>query len=162
MPHPRAVRDEHHEQCIQVYDLKLDNPELSCVKIAEKLGLNKATVSYWLRFDRFIPYIDEVALERALEGDRGCFLALTIWERDLFWDGLQKRRMAMRRKAWQEWVRNFAQCLGLDDGGQIGDALYKRYGAGFRYRPVQLRLARAARGQVLVRRRDRYGRKNFI
>lgn len=162
MPHPRATRDEHHEQCLQVYELKCEQPELSCVKIAEKLDLNKATVSYWLRYDRFVPYIDEIALERALEGDRACFEGLTLWERDLFYDALQRRRLSMRRKAWEEWVRNFAQCIGLNDGGQIGDSLYKRYGAGFKHRPLQLRVVRPQRGTVLVRRKDRYGRRNFI
>lgn len=122
-------------------------PELSHKKIAEKLDVNDKTVSYWLRNPRrFYPYIDETALQRALEGNKKCFDALTIWERDLFWDGLQKKRMSMGRKAWMEWVQNFAGLLGFKEGGQIGDALHKRY---WRWIQVQTRSAptgpRAAR-----------------
>lgn len=161
MPLPRAVRNEHHEQCLQVYELAALRPELSQKKLGRKLGLNPASVSYWLRHERFSPYIDEIALERALEGNRSAYDGLTLWERDLFWDRLQAQRMSMGHKAWMDWVHVFAGRLGME-GGDIGDRLYKRYGAGFKGRPAKLHTIKPPQGQVLIRRRDRFGRRRFI
>lgn len=46
-----------------------------------RLGVNEGTVRHWLSNPaRFDPYIDWVAVERALLGERKVFKALTIWE----------------------------------------------------------------------------------
>lgn len=161
MPYPRAVRDDHRELCEQVYELR--ELGLGCVRISRKVeGISLATISRWLGYpERFFPWIDEICIERALEGDRGAFDALTIWERDLFWDRLQAKRMSMKARAWEEWVHIYAGRLGMK-GGDIGDRLHKRYGAGFKYRPPELRLVPPQRGKVLIRRKDRFGRRRFI
>lgn len=162
MPYPREIRERNHKICIEVYELYATG--LGCVRIHREVGVvSLATVSAWLhRPERYHPFIDEVAIMRALEGDRHVFDALTIWERDVFYDALQAKRMSMDINAWIEWVQLYAGRLGFPDGGNVGDRLHCRYGAGFLGRPEKRMPARNGKGQITVRRKDRYGRRNFI
>jgi len=55
--------------------------------IGEELGVSRSTVRHWLdNPSRFSPVIDEVAINRALEGDRKVFKNLTAFESKIFWE----------------------------------------------------------------------------
>jgi hypothetical protein len=146
-----------HEQCVRVYELREEG--LGAVRISKQVsGVSVATISRWLADPaRFHPYIDEICVERALEGDRGAYDALTVWERPLFYDGLQKIRMSMRLRRWHEWLPVFAARLDMTSR-ELGALIYKRHGAGFAYRPTHYRAAPSGQSRRAVpRRRDRRG-----
>lgn len=74
----------------QVYQLKEDG--LNHTQIAKKTGCSLVQVRRWLADpDKYSPYIDDVAVERALGGDRKVFEALTDFERGAFWAGFDKK-----------------------------------------------------------------------
>jgi hypothetical protein len=55
--------------------------------IGKQLGVSRSAVRHWLdNPDRFSPVIDDVAIRRALEGDRTVFQNLTAFETKIFWE----------------------------------------------------------------------------
>jgi len=64
-----------------VFDLAAEHPEWSYMKISKETGVPYSTArSFLLCPERYDPYFDEVALERALKGDKEVFENLTIYE----------------------------------------------------------------------------------
>lgn len=63
----------------RVYDTFEETGSLT--KTAEILGTSRETITYWVRQPaKFDPYLDDIAIERALLGERKVFENLTRWE----------------------------------------------------------------------------------
>lgn len=74
----------------RVYDLREQG--VSVPRIAALVGRPENTVYAWIYHpERYDPYIDQVAVERALSGDRKVFDNLTLYEADEFYDRLEAR-----------------------------------------------------------------------
>jgi hypothetical protein len=63
------------------------------------------------------PYVDSVAVERALQGDRDACAALTALERDLVLVAARKRRQAETEER-REWIKIFRQHAYGASGGE--------------------------------------------
>jgi transcriptional regulator with XRE-family HTH domain len=151
------LRDARYKECLRVYELHEDEPTWSHKKLAEELGIAHARVSRWLREShRWFPWIDDICIERALEGDKSAYEALTNWEVPIFWEKLNAKRMSMAHAQWQHWVHIYAGRMGMV-GGDIGDRLHKRFGPGFKGRPKPERPPMHSRGRAYPRRKDRFG-----
>lgn len=75
--HPRKVVQ-------QVYLLR--EKQQSLRSIAKDVGINVNTVKRWLNNPaKYSPFYDEVALKRALQGDKSVFENLSLWEKREFW-----------------------------------------------------------------------------
>jgi hypothetical protein len=79
----------------QAYDLA--ERGLSFNEIGRRLDISRNTISNWLRDPaRYSPYIDEVAMERCLQGDRKVFENLSMWELREFYERVRNRAEAER------------------------------------------------------------------
>lgn len=73
----------------QVYDTYEETQSL--LATAKELGLSPSAVRYWISNPgRFDPYIDDIAVERALLGERKVFKNLTRWEEDVVYERIQQ------------------------------------------------------------------------
>lgn len=94
---PKTERKMHQTARIPPRDLMrlvydMHESGVGAPTIARRLKLPKGTVGGWLGHpDRFDPYLDEIALERALKGERPVFMALTMYEVDEFYDRVEAR-----------------------------------------------------------------------
>lgn len=94
------------EDCVTVYEL-YEGGEESSVEIEYLTGISDSTIKNWLSHPtRFDPYIDEIAVRRALIGDKGAYQALTVWEKDEFMDRLIEERKQTGKDSW-EWQLRF-------------------------------------------------------
>lgn len=106
-----------------VYDLA--EKGLSGYRISKITGLSSDTVAKWLKYpNKFSPHLDEVALERALNGDRRVFDSLSNYERRVFWQraGDLSWRSYIETKTDKDqgyernpWVNELAARLGYEE-----------------------------------------------
>lgn len=103
---------------------ELDSIGVPAYRIAQIVGSTRGTVVKWLKHpEKFSPYIDEVAMERALNGDRLVFENLSLVERREFW----QRAATLSEKSFKEnlsdpdtgrdrnpWAAAIAADLGLN------------------------------------------------
>jgi len=74
----------------EVYELKESGMNNS--QVAKATGTTREQVRRWWSFpEKYSPYLDEIAIERAINGDRKVFEALTDFERHEFWMRFIKR-----------------------------------------------------------------------
>jgi hypothetical protein len=71
----------------------------------------------WLRYpERFSPFLDEIALERALHGEREVYANLSSYERQVFWERSCKLSEAERAEVADrncKYNMNLASTLGV-------------------------------------------------
>lgn len=73
----------------QVYDVYEETKDYR--KTARLLDLNEKTVREWVKNPaQFDPYLDYIAIERALLGERKVYQALTRWEKDEVYAKIQE------------------------------------------------------------------------
>lgn len=73
----------------RVYDIYEETNSLTGT--AMELGISPDAVRYWISNPaKFDPYIDEIAVERALLGERKVYENLTRWEADVVYEKLQE------------------------------------------------------------------------
>lgn len=73
----------------RVYDVYEETQ--SMVATAQELGISPGVVRYWISNPgRFDPYLDEIAIERALLGERKVFKNLTCWEEEVVYQKVQE------------------------------------------------------------------------
>jgi hypothetical protein len=78
------------ELVLAAYELREEG--YSNAVIGRTLGVDRRVVGHWFNEpEKFDPYFDEVALERALAGERKVFDALTIYEADEFYRRVEER-----------------------------------------------------------------------
>ncbi len=90
----------------------LDHPDVipaGCWKAVRKAGVTNTRWPQWLE-PRYDPYLDEVALERALNGDITVLDNLTHYERQEFITRLD----VLARKWHAEWMENQAHRASAD------------------------------------------------
>lgn len=95
--------------------------------IGKQLGVSRSTVRHWLdNPERFSPAIDEVAIERALGGDRIVFQNLTAFESKIFWEKsaaisdateMEYRPTATGAVHYNPRKEFIASCLGMSTSG---------------------------------------------
>lgn len=108
-----AVTKENHEKCREVYRLREQEGKGSTT-ISREVGISEATVKRWLSNPTYFdPHLDEVALHRAMEGDRKVYLNLTYWERPEFFRRLARIRCEVGY-AWRWYIGTLAELLGVD------------------------------------------------
>lgn len=67
------------EKLLEAYELRAEG--LNYNQIAERIGRSNSQVRQWIKTpELFSPYLDEIALERALAGDRTAFRNLSHCE----------------------------------------------------------------------------------
>lgn len=116
------TRQVNHAKCDQAYELR-HRDGLSYAAIGRKVDIDAETVRRWLNNPaRFDPVHDEVALKRAIEGERRVYDNLTLWERDEFWSRIAHKRRTSHHREWCEWESDFSYKIGLSVHA-IGDAL---------------------------------------
>ena len=106
----------------KVYELKAQG--VSTYRLEKITGASRDTINRWIREpEKFSPYLDEVALERAIAGDRKVYENLSHAERREFW-----ARVAKKYRAEVEWayalhgrnneakyLRFMCECLGMTE-----------------------------------------------
>lgn len=98
--------------CRIAYDMK----ELGATTtdIARAVGLDWRKCNRWLKNpSKYDPYLDEIAITRALEAERSVWDALTVWELDEVYAALQRRKNRMWPEDWLDFFENFCGCLGI-------------------------------------------------
>lgn len=107
---PEVVR-RNHPICQEVFTLR-ETEGWSCARISREVGIHVSTVKRWLATpDWFDPFWDEVALMRALEGDRPVFRSLNYWEKPEFYRRLAATRLSMTMTEWREHVAYLSDLL---------------------------------------------------
>ena len=85
-----------------VYDMAQDGK--SSREIAQALGIAHSTAARLLRSpEKYDPYLDEIAIARALGGERPVFDALTVFEWEAFLGRLKRLCDALPAWQWQEF-----------------------------------------------------------
>jgi hypothetical protein len=102
------------QKCLKVYDMHELDGSLSMRSMARAAGVAISTVKNWLMEpSRYDPYLDEVALTRALAGDKGAFDNLTVWESEQFLVRLEKeKRSTMWEFDWDQRMEYLRKSLG--------------------------------------------------
>lgn len=81
------------------YDLGYSKAEA-----ARRNGVSLGTAYGWFhREDRWFPFIDEVAMERALAGDRQVLERMTVWERQEITHRIADMDFLAQRKLAHDW-----------------------------------------------------------
>lgn len=131
------------EQMRRIYDLRAAGYTASM--ISATVGRPVGTINWYLsRPDRFDPYLDEVALKRALAGERKVFEHLTVFELDEFYRRIERRlevepyddkihasefgTKKSRGTRSTFWLHDLEQLLGLSRG-RMARALRRRHQA---------------------------------
>lgn len=113
------------------FELKADFPELTYYEIGRKIGADGWSVHRWLNDEAFFyPWVDDIAVRRAFEGDRQAYESLTYWERRDFFRMLADTRRGMRHWDWRYHCRDLAQLLGIT-GVYLGGVLRRMEGSWF-------------------------------
>jgi hypothetical protein len=135
---------------LEVFELKERYPTMSNRAIAKKVGVGDWTVGKWLSNPFYSPYVDDVAVMRALEGERDVFQNLLYWERVQFYRALAATRAKMYQWEWVIYCRDLGRMLGIS-GQLLGDTLYAQQGGCFteEWRPPP---RPPARGRAVFRR----------
>lgn len=127
----------------EVYEIAEQEPELSYAKVAERAGTTANKAYRWLtQPERFSPWIDETAIQRALDGDRAVFKNLSVYELTEFW-----YRTIGRIKATETQTKNHENAKGgyeynpytqylIDCLGIKYDNMIKRQAVALEYRPL--------------------------
>jgi hypothetical protein len=106
------------------YAYELAAMGLSGYAIAKITGQNERKVYRWLNQpETFSPYIDEVAIHRALEGEREVYRNLSTFEARVFWERAARKSDASSRQAAEDpdtearnpWAANMSELLGWDN-----------------------------------------------
>lgn len=75
-----------YDAIARCYEIHERHPEMSISQVASRAQVPYQSCHRYLSDPgRYDPYLDEVALVRALEGDRAVFSALTVFEKREFW-----------------------------------------------------------------------------
>jgi predicted transcriptional regulator len=71
--------------------------------IGTQLGVSRDAVSKWLRHpETFSPFLDEIAIERALHGERQVYDNLSRFERREFWSRVRAMATAQRQRQMEK------------------------------------------------------------
>lgn len=105
------------EQVVHLFTLRDENPTMPLRELGEKSGMSKASAMLFLRHrEENDPYIDEIALMRAMEGDATVFQNLTKWELNEFYDRVSDKWLRMADAASREkYFLNLASLLSRDN-----------------------------------------------
>lgn len=115
--------------CKEVYDLSADGFG-TINQIADEVGVKWDTVQRWLSQPaKYDPYIDEVAVRRAIDGDGAVYAALTIWERDEFFLRIQEIKEKFFGYEWDLYVQGLARNLGVNSRTIQRGLRFRRTGA---------------------------------
>jgi hypothetical protein len=102
------------ETVAEIYELA--EAGLGHRKIAAKLGVSTGAVGHYLRNPaRFDPYLDEVAIARALGGDRPVYDNLTHWEWKAFLERLGTIRDSLTPEEYQDYTMALTRRLAPSD-----------------------------------------------
>mgnify|MGYP003527102976 CR=1 FL=1 len=97
---------------IIAYDLYRNYPGMSIRDIAAIIGVSSATVGRWLKNEhRYHPDLDQIAIARALGGEKAVFDNLTIFE---YWEMVNRIiriRTTMDDVEWAEWLNELTDRL---------------------------------------------------
>jgi predicted transcriptional regulator len=107
------TRLTNHEKCLRAYELR---EEFGCTyaEIARRVDIDSDTVRRWITNPtKFDPYYDEVALMRALEGERKVYDRLTYWEEYEFYRRTAFMKQGMTHTQWSQQVGELSGKLGL-------------------------------------------------
>jgi hypothetical protein len=96
----------HVEDIKRVYLLAEEFPEMSKKEISRRTGVTRSRIIVWLRDPaRYSPWVDEVAIERALLGDQGVIAHLSLLEQQEF----RARLAAMSPEDLQQTLDRFPE-----------------------------------------------------
>ena len=117
----------------RVFDLRDEG--VSQRRIAIATGRARGSVATWLaNSEQFDPHIDDIAVERALRGDRVVFGNLTMFERQAFLDQLVARLRREPRDTFHHnqsgepwWLSVLSADLGMSSN-VLANAAYRRLG----------------------------------
>ena len=106
-------RNEFERQrCLAVYEAAREG--LNPFAASKRAGVSDDAARRWLKNPtKYDPYIDEIAVMRALEGERSVWDALTVWEREIVLDKLNDVKRGLPDWEWKEYLEDFAAKLTL-------------------------------------------------
>lgn len=93
------------------------------VSVSEAAKLNRtraSTAQKWVDDPRYSTVVDEVAVMRALDGERAVFEGLTLFERARFRECLTQMRREWSAADWAAYCRVMREDLGVDPVGMAG------------------------------------------
>lgn len=107
--------DAAHERCYVVFDAWEDVDGIATYEdVGELAGVSGDTAKRWLCApEKYDPYIDDVAVTRALEGDRDVYRNLTVWERNEFYRALNRLKGQMWPVDWSDHLETLRRKLGM-------------------------------------------------
>lgn len=106
------MRVPDHKLVILVYDLYRNYPGMSIRDIASIVKVSPATVGRWLKHEHlYHPDIDEVAIARALGGEKSVYDNLTVFEYWRFVSRIIRLRTSMDDHEWNEWLNELTDRL---------------------------------------------------
>lgn len=90
--------------------------------IAQVISVSPAQVGQWTAHpEKFSPFVDEIALERAMEGDRGAYESFSYKEQEIFWEKMTRYMLPQSGAAeWEdvdyinsEYLSSLSEFLGI-------------------------------------------------
>lgn len=122
---PLSRSEDERLKCETVYALHEKGNNTN--RCALGAGTSADTATRWLRNPaRYHPYIDEVAVRRALNGERSVWEALTVWEFEVLYRRLNEMRRTMFDFEWNDYVEQLRKSLGHKDSKRINNAMRAR------------------------------------
>lgn len=109
-------RNQNHLKCLQAYELR-EKEGMTYAAIARAVNIDSDTVRRWIVDPtHFDPYYDEVALKRALEGERKVYDALSYWEFYELYRRIARLKRSMSHQEWREFVGDYCAKVDLSLG----------------------------------------------
>ena len=93
--------EEKRQQCTELYELIAEGKTLG--EARELVDVSHSVASRWVNNpSKYDPYLDEIAITRALAGEKNVYESLTVWERRAFLQHLIAEREALFDWEWSE------------------------------------------------------------
>jgi hypothetical protein len=104
------------EEMVRVFDMLWEG--YSYAAIGRAVGVHDSSAwDYCNHPEKWDPYIDEIAVSRALNGDRDVYDALTIWEEAEFVRRFRDQREALITQAEKnDFTESVSRALGFSSG----------------------------------------------